>query len=79
MLISPQPIAKFACRIRPRPQTSQLAGWFTAAMLVPEGEAKLVTQNLYPVGTCGADLGAVLSKKYVEYGRIIAEANIKAE
>jgi tripartite-type tricarboxylate transporter receptor subunit TctC len=48
-------------------------------MLVPEVKAKLVTQNLYPVGMCGADFGTVLRKQYVEYGRIIAEANIKAD
>jgi tripartite-type tricarboxylate transporter receptor subunit TctC len=63
----------------PKETVSQLAGWFTAAMLVPEVKTKLVTQNLYPVGMCGADFGAVLRKQYVEYGRIIAEANIKAD
>ena len=32
-----------------------------------------------PVGMCGADFGAHLRKQYEEYGRIIREANIKAE
>jgi tripartite-type tricarboxylate transporter receptor subunit TctC len=33
---------------------SQLAGWFTAAMQVPEVKAKIATQEVYPVGMCGA-------------------------
>ncbi len=42
-------------------------------------KAKLVTQGLYPAGTCGADFAALLRKQYDEYGRVIREANIKAE
>jgi tripartite-type tricarboxylate transporter receptor subunit TctC len=63
----------------PKETVSHLAGWFTAAMQVPEVKAKLVTQNLYPVGMCGADFAALLRKQYVEYGRIIDEANIKGD
>jgi tripartite-type tricarboxylate transporter receptor subunit TctC len=63
----------------PKETVYQLAGWFTAAMHVPEINAKLVMQGLYPVGMCGAEFGAYLRKQYDEYGRIIREANIKAE
>ena len=63
----------------PKERISQLAGWFTAAMKVPEVKAKLAVQGLYPVGICGADFGALIRKQYDEYGRIIREANIKAE
>jgi hypothetical protein len=28
---------------------------------------------------CGADIGALVRKYYAEYGRVIREANIKAE
>jgi len=63
----------------PKETVSQLAGWFTAAMQVPEVRAKLVVQGLYPVGTCGADFAAHLRKKYDDYGRAIREANIKAD
>ena len=66
-------------RRRRRRTVSQLADWFTAAMQVPEVKAKLVAQSLYPVGMCGADFGALLRKQYDEFGRIIREANIKAE
>ena len=48
-------------------------------MQVPEVEAKVVAQGLYPIGMCGADFGAFLRKQYDEFGRIIDEANIKAE
>jgi tripartite-type tricarboxylate transporter receptor subunit TctC len=58
---------------------SQLAGWFAAAMREPEVKAKLVAQSLYPTGLCGADFAGLLRKQYDEFGRIIAEANIKPE
>jgi len=63
----------------PKETVSELAEWFTAAMRVPEVKAKLVAQSLYPVGICGADFGALLRKQYEAFGRVIHEANIKAE
>ena len=63
----------------PRPLVSQLADWFTAAMQVPEVKARLAAQAFHPLGMCGADFGAFLRKQYDEYGRIIREANIKAD
>jgi tripartite-type tricarboxylate transporter receptor subunit TctC len=63
----------------PTDTVSRLASWFTAAMQVPEVKAKLVAQSLNPVGRCGADFGALLSKQYNEFGTIIREANIQAE
>lgn len=58
---------------------SRLAGWFAAAIQAPEVKARLVAQGLYPVGTCGAEFGALLRKQYDEFGRTIREANIKTE
>ena len=63
----------------PKEMVSQLAGWFAAAMQVPEIKAKLVAQGFYPVGICGADFGALLRKQYDDFGRIIHDANIKPE
>lgn len=63
----------------PKEIISQFANWFTAAMQVPEIKAKLAIQGLYPVGVCGADFSALLKKQFDDYGRIIREANIKAE
>ena len=63
----------------PKDVTAQLAAWFTAAMQVPEVKSKLLNLGLYPVGICGADFAAHLKKQSEEYGRIIREANIKAE
>jgi tripartite-type tricarboxylate transporter receptor subunit TctC len=63
----------------PKDVVSQLAGWFSAAMRVPEVKAKLVAQGLLPVGTCGEDFAVHLRKQYDEYGRVICEAGIKAE
>lgn len=45
----------------PKEAVSQLAGWFTAAMQLPESKATLVAQGLYPVGTCGADFGGLFT------------------
>ena len=58
---------------------SQFSNWFVAAMQVPEVRDKLVVQGLYPVGACGADFAADLRRQYADYGRVIREANIKAE
>jgi tripartite-type tricarboxylate transporter receptor subunit TctC len=63
----------------PKQAISQLAGWFTAAVHAPETKRKLVAQGLFPVGMCGADFAALLRKQYDDYGRVIREANIKAE
>jgi tripartite-type tricarboxylate transporter receptor subunit TctC len=69
----------FAPAKTPKERVSQLAGWFTAALQVPEVKAKLVVQGLYPVGMCGADFGAFVRKQYDDYGRAIREANIKPQ
>jgi tripartite-type tricarboxylate transporter receptor subunit TctC len=58
---------------------SELADLFTAAMQAPEVKVKLATQGLYPVGLCGTEFRAVLRKQYDEFGRLIREANVKAE
>src|SRR5262250_258575 len=63
----------------PNETVSELTGWFAAAMQVPEIKAKLVAQSLYPAWMCGADFAALLSKQYNEFGRVIREANIKAD
>jgi tripartite-type tricarboxylate transporter receptor subunit TctC len=63
----------------PKETTSQLAGWFTAAAQAPEVEAKLGAQGMYPAVTCGADFTVFLRAQYDDFGRVIHEANIKAE
>jgi tripartite-type tricarboxylate transporter receptor subunit TctC len=63
----------------PKDVVSQLAGWFSAAIRVPEVKTKLAAQGLLPVGTCGEDFAVHLRRQYDEYGRVIREAGIKAE
>jgi tripartite-type tricarboxylate transporter receptor subunit TctC len=63
----------------PKEILAQYAGWFTAAVEVPEIKAKLKVQGLYPVSACGADFTAFLRKQSDEFGRAIREANIKAQ
>ena len=62
----------------PKQTISELADWFTAAMQAPDVKAKLAIQGLYPVGMCGMDFARYLRKQYDDFGRIIREANIKA-
>jgi tripartite-type tricarboxylate transporter receptor subunit TctC len=69
----------FAPAKTPKETISELAGWFMAALDAPEVRAKLIVQGYDPVGTCGADFGGLIRKQYEEYGRVIREANIKAE
>lgn len=61
----------------PKETISRLAGWFTAAMNATEVKSKLVAEQLYPVGMCGADAAALLRKQYEDIGRVIRDANIK--
>jgi tripartite-type tricarboxylate transporter receptor subunit TctC len=61
----------------PKETVSRLAGLFTAAMNAPEVKAKLVAEQLDPVGMCGAESAAFLRKQYEDIGRVIRDANIK--
>jgi tripartite-type tricarboxylate transporter receptor subunit TctC len=63
----------------PKETISRLAGWFTAALQALDVKRKLVAQGLNPVGMCRADFDALLHKQYDDFGRVIREANIKAE
>ena len=62
-----------------KPTIDRLADWFTTAMQVDEVKEKLVAQGLFPVGTCGTEFAAFIRKQFDEFGRVIREANIKAE
>jgi len=72
-------LGMLAPAMTPKEKISQLAGWFTAALQAPEFRAKLAPLGLFPVGMCGADFAALLRKQYGDFGRVIREANIKAE
>ena len=69
----------FAPAKTPKETVSQFAGWFTAALRAPETKSKLIALGLYPTEMCGADFGAFIRKQYDEYGRVIREANMRAE
>jgi tripartite-type tricarboxylate transporter receptor subunit TctC len=58
---------------------AEIAGWFAAALREPETRRKLVAQGLFPVGMCGAEVGALIRKQYDEYGRVVRKANLKVE
>jgi tripartite-type tricarboxylate transporter receptor subunit TctC len=63
----------------PQPMISQLAAWLTSAAKLPQTRARLAAQGMQAVDMCGAPFAAHLRKQYDEYGRVISEADIKAE
>lgn len=63
----------------PADALKQLSGWFTEAMGSAEVKPKLAQQGLFTHIRCGGDFAAYLRDRVNEYGRIIREANIKAE
>jgi tripartite-type tricarboxylate transporter receptor subunit TctC len=69
----------FAPANTPKETVFQLAAWTAAALQVPDFKQKLEPLGLYPVSMCGADFAGLLRKQYEEFGRVIREANIKAE
>jgi tripartite-type tricarboxylate transporter receptor subunit TctC len=63
----------------PRETVNELAGWFAAALKVPEVKAKLALQGLYPVGLCGAEFAEFARKRYDEYGEALRATGLKAQ
>ena len=63
----------------PQPTISQLAAWITRAGKLPQTRARLAAQGMQAVDICGAPFSAHLRKQYDDYGRVINEADIKAE
>jgi tripartite-type tricarboxylate transporter receptor subunit TctC len=63
----------------PREKIMQFIDWVKDALRDQTVQARLAAIGLYPVGACGTDFGAHLRRQYEGYGRIIREANIKAE
>jgi tripartite-type tricarboxylate transporter receptor subunit TctC len=72
-------IGVFAPARTSKDATTHLAALFASALKVPEVTSRLLLQGLYPVGSCGAEFGSYIRNQYEEYGRIIREADIKAE
>jgi tripartite-type tricarboxylate transporter receptor subunit TctC len=69
----------FAPAKTPQDTIARLADWFTAAVQSPEVRTKLVAQGFYPVAMCGTDFAALVRNQYDDFGRVIREANLKAE
>ena len=63
----------------PKQTLDELDGWFKAALAVPEVKAKLATQGLYPVGTCGTQFGDYIQKRFDMYGEAIKASNMKPQ
>ena len=57
----------------------QVTRWFGEALRSPEVQPKLATLGFSIAGTCGAAFGSVLRKEFDRYGRVIRDANIRAD
>lgn len=69
----------FAPAKTPNEALTRLARWFTDAMRAPDLQAKLIREGFSPVGTCGGEFATLLRKQFDAYGRVIRDANIKAD
>jgi tripartite-type tricarboxylate transporter receptor subunit TctC len=69
----------FAPANTPRPALTEIEHLFAAAVQDNSVKEKLLVQGLFPTVICGADFAAYLRKQHDAYGRIISEANIKAD
>jgi tripartite-type tricarboxylate transporter receptor subunit TctC len=63
----------------PDPIVKQLSEWFAAARQAEEVKAKLVMQGLYPMNECGTEFAMFMRSEFEKWGRVIGEANIKAQ
>jgi tripartite-type tricarboxylate transporter receptor subunit TctC len=69
----------FAPAKTPGETASELIRWTAEAMQKPDVKQKLMPLGLYPARTCGADFATLLHHQYEDFGRVIREANIKAD
>jgi tripartite-type tricarboxylate transporter receptor subunit TctC len=69
----------FAPAQMPEPAIARLADWFTQAIALPDTRARLAAQGLSAASVCGMPFASRFRKQYDDYGRIIREANIRAE
>jgi tripartite-type tricarboxylate transporter receptor subunit TctC len=63
----------------PKDILSQITAWTTTALRNPDVQQKLEALGLLPPTVCGEEFAASVRKSYEEFGRVIREANIKAE
>jgi tripartite-type tricarboxylate transporter receptor subunit TctC len=58
---------------------SQLIDQFASALNALKVKTELAAQGIFPVGRCGAEFGTLLRRQYEDYGRIIRQANMRAD
>ena len=60
----------------PKETLARLVDWFKASINDGEVKAKVASQGLYVLATCGDDYGALIHRRYDEYGQAIRESNL---
>ncbi len=69
----------FAPAKTPPQAIAELANLFMTAMRAPAVAPKLSAEGFSTVGTCGSDFASLLRQQYELLGRVIREANIRAD
>jgi tripartite-type tricarboxylate transporter receptor subunit TctC len=69
----------FAPANTPQAKVAQMSNWFTSALADQQLKEKLVALGFFPVGTCGSDFMGLLQRQFDDYGRVISNADIKAD
>lgn len=60
----------------PKETLTRLIDWFKAAINDGEVKAKVAAQGLYVLATCGDEYGALIRRRFDEYGQAIRESNL---
>jgi len=63
----------------PKEAISQISNWSSAAMQAREVKPKLEALGLIPLQMCGTDFKTLVRRHYEEFGKVIREANIRAD
>jgi tripartite-type tricarboxylate transporter receptor subunit TctC len=63
----------------PKETQVRLIDWFKAAMNEGEVKAKVASQGLYTIAMCGDEFGALLRRRFDEYGQAIRDSNLKQQ
>ena len=69
----------FAPAKTPKTAVTELSGWITAALQSPGVKQKLEPLGFYPTPMCGPEFATYFQSRFDEFGRLLREANMKAE
>lgn len=63
----------------PKETLAQFGDWFSRALKSVQNEERFARHGFIPAPVCGAEFAVLLREQHDSYGRVIREANIKAD